>query len=115
MNWCVLAFGWGNRCRGIRRLDGLFDKIERDNALVVDFRELHGDAALVEPQLVFGIAIHAKIFDGYGLFADLHLTRQLREAAKAVDIDLIDHVIIGRASADPLGRGFYSFRESGVL
>jgi DNA repair protein RadC len=47
--------------------------------------------------------------------ADLHLTRQLREAAKAVDIDLIDHVIIGRAGADPLGRGFYSFRESGVL
>jgi DNA repair protein RadC len=47
--------------------------------------------------------------------ADLHLTRQLREAAKAVDIDLVDHVIIGRASADPTGRGFYSFREAGVL
>jgi DNA repair protein RadC len=47
--------------------------------------------------------------------ADLHLTRQLREAAKAVDIDLIDHVIIGRTGADPLGRGFYSFRESGIL
>jgi DNA repair protein RadC len=47
--------------------------------------------------------------------ADLHLTRQLREASKAVDIDLIDHVIIGRVGADPLGRGFYSFREAGVL
>lgn len=47
--------------------------------------------------------------------ADLHLTRQLREAAKAVDIDLIDHVIIGRTGADPLGRGFYSFREAGIL
>jgi DNA repair protein RadC len=47
--------------------------------------------------------------------ADLHLTRQLREAAKAVDIDFVDHVIIGRAAADPLGRGFYSFREAGVL
>lgn len=47
--------------------------------------------------------------------ADLHLTRQLREAAKAVDVDLIDHVVIGRPSADPLGRGFYSFRESGIL
>ncbi len=47
--------------------------------------------------------------------ADVQVTRQLREAAKAVDIDLLDHVIIGRPTADPLGRGFYSFRESGVL
>ncbi len=47
--------------------------------------------------------------------ADLHLTRQLREAAKAVDIELLDHVIVGRASADPTGRGFYSFREAGLL
>lgn len=47
--------------------------------------------------------------------ADLHLTRQLREASKAVDIDLLDHVVIGRPTADPLGRGYYSFREAGVL
>ena len=47
--------------------------------------------------------------------ADVQVTRQLRDAAKAVDIDLLDHVIVGRTAADPLGRGFYSFRESGVL
>jgi DNA repair protein RadC len=47
--------------------------------------------------------------------ADVQVTRQLRDAAKAVDIDLLDHVIVGRSTADPLGRGFYSFRESGVL
>src|SRR5215212_6964193 len=47
--------------------------------------------------------------------ADVHLTRQLREASKAVDIELIDHVISGRATADPAGKGFYSFREAGVL
>lgn len=47
--------------------------------------------------------------------ADIHLTRQLREAARAVDIDLLDHVIVGRASADPTGRGYYSFRETGIL
>jgi DNA repair protein RadC len=47
--------------------------------------------------------------------ADVQVTRQLRDAAKAVDIDLLDHVILGRAGADPLGRGYYSFRESGVL
>jgi DNA repair protein RadC len=47
--------------------------------------------------------------------ADVQVTRQLRDAAKAVDIDLLDHVIVGRPAADPLGRGYYSFRESGVL
>jgi DNA repair protein RadC len=47
--------------------------------------------------------------------ADLQVTRQLREAAKAVDIELLDHVILGRATADPAGRGFYSFREAGLI
>ncbi|HKB57275.1 MAG TPA: DNA repair protein RadC [Lacunisphaera sp.] len=47
--------------------------------------------------------------------ADVQVTRQLREAAKTVDIELLDHVIVGRAAADPQGRGYYSFRESGVL
>lgn len=47
--------------------------------------------------------------------ADVQVTRQLRDAAKAVDIDLLDHVIVGRAGADPQNRGYYSFREAGVL
>lgn len=47
--------------------------------------------------------------------ADLQVTRQLREASQAIDIALLDHVIVGRAAADPLGRGFFSFRESGLL
>ncbi|HEY4300934.1 MAG TPA: DNA repair protein RadC [Candidatus Didemnitutus sp.] len=47
--------------------------------------------------------------------ADVQVTRQLRDAARAVDIDLLDHVILGRPSADPLGRGMYSFREAGVI
>jgi DNA repair protein RadC len=45
----------------------------------------------------------------------MQVTRQLREAARAVDIDLLDHVIVGRASADPLGCGYYSFRAAGFL
>ena len=47
--------------------------------------------------------------------ADLQITRQLREAAKAVDIHLHDHVILGRLQADPRGLGYYSFRHSGML
>jgi len=47
--------------------------------------------------------------------ADVQVTRQLREAAKAIDIELLDHVVVGAPSADPSGRGYYSFREAGVL
>jgi len=47
--------------------------------------------------------------------ADVQVTRQLRDAARAVDIELLDHVIIGTPGADPRGAGYYSFREAGVL
>jgi DNA repair protein RadC len=47
--------------------------------------------------------------------ADIQVTRQLREAARAVDIDLLDHVIIGIRANDPARRGYYSFRDAGVL
>jgi len=46
---------------------------------------------------------------------DIQITRQLREAARTVDIELLDHIIIGRPTADPLARGHYSFREAGLL
>jgi DNA repair protein RadC len=47
--------------------------------------------------------------------ADIQVTRQLREASRAVDIDMLDHVIIGRKAVDPAGRGYYSFRDAGIL
>jgi DNA repair protein RadC len=47
--------------------------------------------------------------------ADVQVTRQLRDAAKAVDIELLDHIIVGHPPADPQGRGYYSFREAGVV
>lgn len=47
--------------------------------------------------------------------ADIQVTRQLREAAKVIDIDLIDHVIVGDAKADPQKVGHYSFRAAGLL
>jgi len=47
--------------------------------------------------------------------ADLQATRKLREAAQAVDIMLLDHVILGRPECDPCGVGFYSFRTAGLL
>lgn len=47
--------------------------------------------------------------------ADVQVTRQLREAAKALDIDLVDHVIVGQVAADLKGLGYYSFRQAGLL
>ncbi|MFA6961984.1 MAG: DNA repair protein RadC [Opitutaceae bacterium] len=47
--------------------------------------------------------------------ADIRMTRQLREASQAVDITLLDHVILGQPLGDPTGRGFYSFRETGLI
>lgn len=47
--------------------------------------------------------------------ADIMITRQLREAARVVDIGLLDHVIIGVPEHDPNRRGFYSFREAGLI
>jgi DNA repair protein RadC len=46
---------------------------------------------------------------------DMTMTRQLREAAKTVAIDLIDHVILGKKANDPTGIGYYSFRATGFL
>ena len=47
--------------------------------------------------------------------ADIQVTRKLREAARILEIEMLDHVVVGDAKADPQGRGFYSFREAGLM
>ena len=47
--------------------------------------------------------------------ADIALTRQMREAGKVLDIQVLDHVVIGSDIDDPMGRGWFSFREAGLL
>lgn len=46
---------------------------------------------------------------------DMHVTRLIRDAARSLDIDFVDHVIIGRPEIDPTGLGYYSFRQAGIL
>jgi DNA repair protein RadC len=83
-------------------------------------------AALAHPREVFRAAIRESSSalvcshnhpsgDPAPSTADIQMTRLLREAAKTVEITLLDHVIIGRPGADPLGRGYYSFREAGLM
>ena len=47
--------------------------------------------------------------------ADIQVTRQLRESAKVIGIDLHDHIIIGHKAHDPQGLGYYSFNEAGLI
>jgi DNA repair protein RadC len=47
--------------------------------------------------------------------ADIQVTRGLREAAKILEIELLDHVVVGDAKSDPQGRGYFAFREAGYL
>ncbi len=47
--------------------------------------------------------------------ADIEVTRKLREAAELLDIDFLDHVILGRSRPDQSQTAFYSFADSGLL
>jgi DNA repair protein RadC len=45
--------------------------------------------------------------------ADIRLTRRLSEAARILQIQLVDHVIVG--SATPARLPYFSFKEGGVI
>ena len=47
--------------------------------------------------------------------ADIQVTRQIRESAKIIGIDLIEHLIIGDLLDDPQNIGHYSFNEAGLI
>ena len=102
--------------------------LNRKNRLLkrVEITSGTATAALAHPREVFRAAIRESASavicahnhpsgDPAPSAPDVQVTRQLREAAKAIDIDLLDHVIVGRASSDPQGRGYFSFREAGML
>jgi DNA repair protein RadC len=45
--------------------------------------------------------------------ADLQLTKRVAEAAQILQINFLDHVIVGQAMG--CGQGFFSFQEAGLL
>lgn len=47
--------------------------------------------------------------------ADIQVTRQLRESAKVIGIELMDHIIIGEKNKDPQCLGYYSFNDAGLV
>lgn len=83
-------------------------------------------ASLVHPREVFRPAILANATaiivvhnhpsgDPAPSQADSAVTRQLREAADKIQIEILDHVIIGQQDCDAAGQGWYSFAEAGML
>jgi len=102
--------------------------LNRKNRLIKCVEVTSGTAtgSLVHPREVFRSAIRESATtvicvhnhpsgDPAPSSADIQVTRRLREAAAAVDIELTDHLILGVKASDPAGRGFYSFREAGLL
>ncbi len=102
--------------------------LNRKNRLIKRVEVTSGTAtgSLVHPREVFRPAIREAATavicvhnhpsgDPAPSSADLQVTRRLREAAVAVDIELLDHLILGTKAGDPVGRGYYSFREAGLL
>lgn len=45
--------------------------------------------------------------------ADIRVTRQLKEAGRCLDIEVLDSVIVGHAETNP--PGYYSFLEAGFI
>lgn len=102
--------------------------LNRKNRLIkrVEVSSGSATAALAHPREVFRAAIRESACavvcvhnhpsgDPAPSKADYEVTRLLREAARAIDIDLIDHVIVGRSSVDPTGLGYFSFRAIGMI
>jgi len=47
--------------------------------------------------------------------ADRAVTKQMAEAGRVMGIECLDHVICGRESVDPAGKGWFSFGEAGLI
>jgi len=102
--------------------------LNRKNHLIRSVEVTKGiaDASLVHPREVFRevireggsaaiVAHNHPSGDPAPSAADVRVTRQLREAAKTLDLSLLDHIIVGNKVSDPAGVGYYSFSDGGLL
>lgn len=71
--------------------------------------------AILASSAAFVIAHNHPSGDPAPSAADMQMTRQIREAAKIIGIDLLDHVIVGTKEDDPQKIGHYSFRRAGLV
>lgn len=101
--------------------------LDRKNRLLRDLAITSGTAtsSLVHPREVFREAIKCNATAIIGVHnhpsgdptpskADICITRQLQQAAQTLQIDFLDHIIIGRREIDPKHLGYYSFNDAGL-
>lgn len=83
------------------------------------------NASLVHPREVFKEAIRSSCAavvlahnhpsgDPHPSAEDIHITKQLVEAGRIVDIHVLDHIVLGRQDI-AAGTDFFSFREAGIV
>lgn len=102
--------------------------LNRKNRLIRSTEVTSGTAtqSLVHPREVFREAIRTGATgiicahnhptgDPQPSRTDRATTRALKDAAQTLGIDLHDHVILGDPTADPTGRGYFSFQEAGLI
>lgn len=102
--------------------------LDRKNRLIKRIEVTKGTATscLVHPREVFRAAIRLSACaiivahnhpsgDPAPSRADIQVTRQLRESATVIGIDLLDHIVLGQKNKDPQGLGFYSFNQAGLI
>lgn len=102
--------------------------LNRKNRLIkrVEVTSGTATAALAHPREVFRVAIRESACAIVAAHnhpsgcpdassADVQITNLLRDAAKTIEISFLDHLILGRVGADPCGKGYFSFREAGLL
>ncbi len=68
-------------------------------------------------QTSYGTRVHPRVPKGQGhvalYFADTRLTRRLSEGSRILQIQMLDHVIVGAPAAGQ--SGYFSFKEAGVI
>ncbi|MCB1124561.1 MAG: DNA repair protein RadC [Verrucomicrobiae bacterium] len=84
------------------------------NSSLVHPREVFRDAVRLGSSAIIVFHNHPS-GDPAPSSADIQVTRRLREAAQIMDIDLLDHVIVGHPDQDPRKLGYYSFKDAGLL
>lgn len=84
------------------------------NASLVHAREVYREAIRLGASAILCAHNHPS-GDPAPSRADIEVTRTLRNASKTLAIDLLDHIIIGAPKTDPVGNGYYSFSEAGLL
>ncbi|OAM88502.1 hypothetical protein AW736_16855 [Termitidicoccus mucosus] len=77
-------------------------------------REFYRAAIAASASTVIAVHNHPSGHPGPS-HADIQVTRQLRECGRILDIPLEDHIVIGTKEDDPLGLGYFSFREQGLI